>query len=371
VSTYLATHANTKPHIAIVSSERDFALALKRQLEISKPNGFSVDLYSESETNVIQDLDKELKKKDGIAGYLSIQRDNSQGKRSFSYVSKSTGDLTTLERLRNGIQQADTNELLLKLGASSAEMAETAIPVKIDTKSNGSNRISFSIAMTLFLLMYTTIMLYGMNTARSVIEEKATRLFEVMLASASADEILLGKILGVGAVGFTQVTVWMALAAMGAFAVTVLNPGVFTKPPLTAGQLVLFVVYFILGFFLYSSIAAALGAVTNTEQELQPLSIVLSLPLSFCFLMTFYVASAPNSTLAECLSMIPLFSPLLMILRVSLAAIPKWEVASTIALMLASTCIMLWVSSRIYRVSILMYGKRPTLPEIYHWLKYS
>jgi ABC-2 type transport system permease protein len=177
----------------------------------------------------------------------------------------------------------------------------------------------------------------------------------------------------VGAVGVTQITVWMIAA--GALASSSMVAKLAGSGPthgvLSAGQIGYFVLYFIFGFLLYSSIAAALGAMTNSEQELQQLNMFLVMPLAFCMVMLFPIVRAPDSTLARVVSLIPFCSPLLMNLRTSLTSVPAWEIVLSVVLMSLTILAVVWISSRIYRVGILMYGKRPNLPEIIRWLKYS
>jgi len=256
-------------------------------------------------------------------------------------------------------------------GMAGSDVDALVAPVKVDTSASGNTTAAFFAAYTLFFLMYMVIMLYGMNTARSIIEEKTSRVFEVLLATIKPDELLAGKIIGVGAVGLTQIGLWMIAAAAissSGFASGLVGTG---HGLISATQIGFFVLYFLFGFLLYSSIAAALGAMTNSEQELQQLNMFLVIPLAFCFVMLFTIIRAPNSTLARVVSLIPFCSPLLMNFRISLTQVPAWEIWLSIVLMSATIFAILWVSSRIYRVGILMYGKKPNLPEILRWLKYS
>ena len=140
---------------------------------------------------------------------------------------------------------------------------------------------------------------------------------------------------------------------------------------LSAAQVGYFFVFFLLGYLFYSSIAAALGAMTNSEQELQQLNMFLVLPLLFCFTALKAVMTNPDGNLARGLSLVPPFTPLLMYLRVTLGHPAPWEVALSLALISASIYGTIWVTSRIYRVGVLMYGKRPNLPELLRWLRYS
>jgi ABC-2 type transport system permease protein len=211
-----------------------------------------------------------------------------------------------------------------------------------------------------------------MNVARSIIEEKTSRIFEVLLATIRPEAMMAGKIIGVGSVGLTQVGIWLAAAlALAGASVALHAGGDSIHVSLTFAQVFFFFVYFILGYLFYASIAAALGAMTNSEQELQQLNMFLVMPLIFCFVMLGPLLSAPDSTLARVLALFPPFTPLLMYFRVSLGHPAVWEVALSLVLTSASICGLIWVTSRIYRVGVLMYGKRPSVPEIFRWLKYS
>ncbi len=263
-----------------------------------------------------------------------------------------------------------TKEYLAAKGLSAAETAALMAPVTLNVLGkngeHGNSRTSFLVAYVLFFLMYMVVLLYGMNVARSIIEEKTSRVFEVLLATIKPDELLAGKILGVGAVGLTQVAIWMVAAGLMAARL-----GATSGIQISMPQVVFFIVYFALGYALYSAVAAALGAMTNSEQELQQLNMFLMMPLFFSLLMLMPIVTNPNSMLSRIVSQIPFCAPLLMDLRISISMPQPWEIALSIGLILVTIYAVLWVSSRIYRVGILMYGKKPNLPEILRWLKYS
>jgi ABC-2 type transport system permease protein len=231
---------------------------------------------------------------------------------------------------------------------------------------HGNSTTSFYVAYVLFFLMYMVVLLYGMNVARSIIEEKTSRIFEVLLATIKPEELLAGKIIGVGAVGLTQVGIWMVAALLLAA-----QAGAMSSVTISATQVIFFIIYFALGYALYSSVAAALGAMTNSEQELQQLNMFLMLPLFVCMGMLPVLITNPNSLLARIVSQIPFCAPLLMDFRISVSMPQPWEIGLSIGLILVTIYAVLWLSSRIYRVGILMYGKKPNLPEILRWLKYS
>ncbi|MDQ2835408.1 MAG: ABC transporter permease [Acidobacteriota bacterium] len=369
---YFSTHAKSSSHVAIVSSDPIFASDMKQELKANEhSSSMVVDLLVPSEA-IRAELDRDLRGKGNLTGYLWVTTPEQANQRPrFAYVPRSAGDVTTEQTLARAIKDALTRERLTRQGMAASDIAALMSPVAIDTSKTGDSRAAFGAAYLLFFLMYMVIMLYGMNTARSIIEEKSSRVFEVMLSAIKPDEMLAGKILGVGAVGITQVGVWMLAAGLlgsTSLATNFIGGG---HAPVSLVQIFFFVAYFIFGFLVYSSIAAALGAMTNSEQELQQLNMFLVIPLAFCMLMIFVIIPAPNSTLAQVVSLIPFCSPLLMNFRISLTTVPPWQIGLSFLLMSLTILAILWVASRIYRVGILMYGKKPNLPEILRWLRYS
>src|SRR5579875_2555583 len=374
-SAFFMTRTKTNSHIAVVTADRAFGQDLKHQLETGKDSDMTVDLMEPSAATR-SGLDTQLHTKSAeLAGYLWVSPPAQPGDRPhFEYHARSAGDISTKGAIDDAVHAVLTREGLLSHGLTSAQIDQITAPVDIDTSSSGNTGLAFGIAYLFFFLMYMVIMLYGMNTARSIIEEKTSRVFEVLLATIKPDELLAGKIIGVGAVGVTQVAVWMFAAAALASSSMVAHlagPGASVHGLLSAAQIGFFILYFIFGFLLYSSIAAALGAMTNSEQELQQLNMFLVLPLAFCMVMLFPTVRAPDSTMAQVISLIPFCSPLLMNFRTALTSVPAWQIILSVVLMSITIGFTIWISSRIYRVGILMYGKRPNLPEILRWLRYS
>jgi ABC-2 type transport system permease protein len=373
-SAFFMSRTKTTSHIAVVTSDRALGQDIKHQLETGKNSEMTVDLLEPSATTRAG-LDQQLHTHASqLAGYLWITPPAEPGTRPhFEYHARSAGDISTEDALENGVGAVMTREGLVSHGLSLAQINEITAPVDIDTSSSGNTALAFGIAYLFFFLMYMVIMLYGMNTARSIIEEKTSRVFEVLLATITPDELLAGKILGVGAVGLTQITVWMiaASALAGSSAVAHIAGAGNIHNVLSPAQVGYFILYFVFGFLMYSAIAAALGAMTNSEQELQQLNMFLVIPLAFCMVMLFPTVRAPDSTLARVVSLIPFCSPLLMNFRTALTSVPAWEIILSVVLMSITIAVVIWFSSRIYRVGILMYGKKPNLPEILRWLKYS
>jgi ABC-2 type transport system permease protein len=215
-------------------------------------------------------------------------------------------------------------------------------------------------------------MMYGMNVGRSVIQEKTSRIFEVMLSTVKPSDMLAGKLVGIGAVGLTQLAIWIVAAGVfsgSAMAASVMS-GAF-KIHIPALEIMLFAVYFLLGYALYSTLFAGLAATCESEQELQQYAPLAAVPVWLSFSMITYIVSNPNSFWSIAVSLFPPCAPIAMFLRIASQFPPVWQIAVSLVLLIASVWVVVLFSSRIYRVGILMYGKRATLPEMLRWLRYS
>lgn len=371
-----STHgAKTAGHIAIVSADTSLALDLKQELEDGDNSQMKADVYQPT-SGWEKHLDSVIDAGQ-LDGYLVI--DNSGTQPQITYASASKGDIMTKSTLNAALRRVLTRERLLHRGMQRDEIDTLLKTPVMQTETVSDGHISrsdtnsgFYSAYALFFLMYFVVMLHGINVASSVVEEKTSRVFEVMLATVKPAEMMGGKLLGVGAVGLTQVAIWIGFIAAMLFTplLAAVGAGGF-KVSLSSSQLFFFVVFFVLGFMLYSAIAAAIGALVNSEQELRQFNMVIALPMAVNTIVLYPVVTASNSTLSVILSMIPTSTPLLMFLRMSIAPVPAWQVALSLVLLCASIAGVVWLAARIYRVGILMYGKRPNLPEILRWIRYS
>jgi ABC-2 type transport system permease protein len=222
-----------------------------------------------------------------------------------------------------------------------------------------------------FLLSLTT-MLYGLNVARSIIQEKTSRIFEVMLATVKPTDMLAGKLIGVGAVGLVQIAIWLlaGVAILATPFAAIMMTGQFAIH-FTWVEGVLFPVYFLLGYLLYSSLFAGLAATCETEQELQMYMPLAAVPTWLSFALIIVIINNSNSAWAVAGSLFPPTAPIVMFLRMASEIPPAWEFGVSIGLLIISIWATLWFASRLYRVGILMYGKRATIPELLRWLRYS
>jgi ABC-2 type transport system permease protein len=373
-SILIAKHSKSSSHIVIVSPDLALANDVQDQLNRDTEGEMLLNVISPPSPNTLPGLKSSLKSKD-IDGYLWITPAAQKGaKPKIDYRQGSSADLATRNTVRDALDKVLTRDRLVAQGMSKADVADMMSPITLNAADEvqDSTSANFAGAYVLFFLMYMVIMLYGMNVARSIIEEKTSRVFEVMLATVKPGEMMAGKVIGVGSVGLTQVFLWMA-AAVVLTATPVLTHflGGGTHLSISAAQVGYFIVYFLLGYLLYSSIAAALGAMTNSEQELQQLNMFLVMPLAACMVTLPLVLNSPNSIYARILSLIPFCTPLLMYMRISVSPVPWYEIVASIVMMTITIYAVLWVASRIYRVGILMYGKKPNLPEILRWMKYS
>jgi ABC-2 type transport system permease protein len=358
-------------HIAVVTTDTQFGLDMQTELQARKDGKMEVDVISPPGADTRALLNQDLQDKD-LDGYLWVTPASKAGGRAtFDWVPKSKADIITQATIREAVRTVLTREGLRHSGMGSTDVDTLMAPVDLDSSQlnkNDSALTAVASAYGLFFLMYFTILFYGMNVARSIIEEKTSRIFEVLLSTIRPEEMLAGKVLGVGAVGLSQVGIW--IVAGGLYLGLGLAAGAYSVH-LTLAQVIFFVIFFILGYLLYSSCAAALGAMTSSEQELQQMNIFLMLPLIACSMVIFKVVTDSDGALAKAFSFFPFCTPLIMYTRIAVHQPAWWEIAIAIGEMVITIGVVVWVASRIYRVGILMYGKKPSLPELLKWLKYS
>ncbi|HWP69315.1 MAG TPA: ABC transporter permease, partial [Rectinemataceae bacterium] len=222
-------------------------------------------------------------------------------------------------------------------------------------------------AMSFIMLLYMTVLLYGQLIGRSVVTEKTSKTVEVMLSSVTSRDLMFGKILGLGLAGLLQYGVWVSMAMV---LIKLVGPalGIALPQSVTPGNLVWLVVFFVLAFFLYSSAYAALGAASEDEQHLGQLAWPLLMFLIVPLVMIGSLVTNPESTVAVVLSIFPMTSPIVMLLRILVSPPAFWQIALSLGLLFLSVVGMALLAAKIFRVGILMTGKRPKLGEIARWI---
>ena len=255
-------------------------------------------------------------------------------------------------------------------------------PVKLDaqqvsargSRAEGGLGAAF-LAIGLFFILYVSILVWGQQVMQGVLEEKGSRVIEVLVSCITPFELLLGKLLGICLLGLTQLSIWlgtMLVVTTPAIAAALpFLPKKLALPTLAPSMLINFILLFILGFLAYATLYAAIGASFNNVQEAQQASSIAMVFVVIPVMVMWPVVNDPNSTMATVLSLIPMFTPLLMPLRIAIDMPPAWQIALAYALTIGFVIGMVWLCARIYRVGILMYGKKPTFQEIWKWTKYA
>ncbi len=318
-----------------------------------------------------------------ISGYL-VADARTLGGEEARYAGRNATSLGDMERLRSAVKEALLAQRLQSAGIDSSRVRDlTFIPLRLNSERitdkgrGGSGTVSIIFAGGIAFLLYMSIVLYGQNVLRGVLEEKTTRVAEVIVSSVPAETLLAGKILGVGAVGLTQQILWV-ITTVVMFKLRqpiLLRFGVstmpFALPEISVGLAVLLLLFFVLGFIFYSSLYAAVGASVNSEQEaqqaVQPMLILLVATAIFIN----PILLNPTSRLAQVMSMLPVSAPIIMPLRLALGSVPWYELAGSLIGVTAACFLATWFAARVYRVGLLMYGKRATLGEMMRWTSYS
>jgi ABC-2 type transport system permease protein len=371
-------NASAGKHIAIVSDSAPLANAIQRQLLDDKNAKYTVDVAAPASQQDRASLKSKVQSK-AIDGVLDIET-SSGGDITASYTSLASGGFVNIGGMKNALNHSVANERLIARGVKQADIDAALRSISIETfqlnkegkigESTGASPLYKSLLMIMLLSM--PIMLYGLDMARAIIEEKTSRIFEVMLSVARADDLLAGKMLGVGAVGLTQILIWTLATTVfmgSALAATALTGDFAIHFSWMEG--LLFPVYFLLGFALFSALFSGLAATCETSQDLQKFMVLAIIPLYLSFGLLFVLLRDPNSVWSVAATLCPFTAPYIMLPRMGMTVVPYWQLGTSILLLILTVWAVLWFSARLYRVGILMYGKRATLPELLRWLRYS
>jgi ABC-2 type transport system permease protein len=364
-------------HLVVASGDAELGSAIQAQLLIDKNGKSTVDLVAATDAERAAVLEQVRTR--NVDGLLWVQTQAGELPKA-TYYSSSSGGFITAGRMKDALNNGVLKDLLTTAGMKGSNVDALVKGISVDTyevKKDGrlveSNAMaSFWKGYVMAILLSMTTMIYGMNVARSIIQEKTSRIFEVMLAIAKPEDMLAGKLIGVAAVGMTQIAIWLVTGAaifISPFAAAAMT-GEF-KIQFSWIEGVLFPVYFLLGYLLYSSLFAGLAATCETEQELQMYMPLAAAPTWLSFAMILLIMNDSNSVWSVAASLFPPTAPIVMFLRMASQTPPLWQIGLSIGLMMVSIWGVLWFSSRLYRVGILMYGKRATLPEILRWARYS
>ncbi|WEN15992.1 ABC transporter permease [Rhodanobacter sp. AS-Z3] len=323
-------------------------------------------------------------RKDGFDGVL-VLTDDTLATGKVSYYGGNVGSMDSMVKLQSGVSSALAGVRLGKSGVDAALVKQAMKPANMETTKVSDGKLtgqsgaeSFMIAYFMGFILYIAILIYGQQTMTSVIEEKTSRIMEVLTSSLTPFEMLLGKVLGVGLAGLTQMAIWGGTVFLissqrvhlaGLFGMSADAAASFPIPGMAPGLLVVFLLYFALGFLLYGALYAAIGAMCNTIQETQQYAIFVTMFIIVGFFAVFALIKDPTGQLGVTLSFVPFFAPFTMPVRYSLTSVPPLELALSLGIMLVTLLACVWLAARIYRTGILMYGKKPSWSELWRWIR--
>jgi ABC-2 type transport system permease protein len=368
--------SRTKKLVLVVSAPEFGGLIRQELTERAKDIGSKYDLILELDTTerTRESLGQRVLNNE-LDGYLWATDDVIKENKS-EFVGRDTADFIENASLGAAINVALMKRRLIQRGIPAQELSGLLQRVNIETVrlSSGtpqrqSGPAMFVAALAMVMMLYVTLLVYGQSVMRTVLEEKTSRIVEVILSSATSLELMAGKILGVGAVGLTQVLIWAIMAAV--IAVPAVLSASVEGVNISWTALAYFPIFFVLGYLLYSALFAALGALVTSEQEAQNFTFFVMLPIVASVILMFFVMRQPSASASVLLSMVPFFAPILMYMRIVVQQPPLWEIVLCIVLLSATVYLLTVICARVYRVGVLMYGKRPTLPEIVRWARYA
>jgi ABC-2 type transport system permease protein len=371
--------------IAIVDRSQglaeSIAASLKQDtLSDDKPAYNVTQIFTQPGGPIRTDLEAQVRSGE-LDGFIWIPPDASSGQKP-QFVTRSATVFTEMDAMDNAVKEAVVLRRLQGTGISTQDLHHLLQGLDLqvirltrrgETEEKGQSLI---IAGVMAMVLYISLVAYGVRTMRSVQEEKTSRTMEILVSSIRPLQLLAGKILGVAAVGLTQFLIWAISAGLlSAYGLTVarqLSPNasqyhIHIPPALLAFM----IVYFIGGYFLYSSIYATIGAMVSSEQDAQQLQMPVTMLLVVGILLFQVIMQNPNSSRSIVLSMIPFWSPMLMLMRIGLQQPPVWQIAFSLAVLALTDVGVVYVTARLYRVGVLMYGKRPSLVELVRWFRYS
>lgn len=394
---YLSTMKSDLKTIVIHDESGLFANEFKNDEEFKYINLTSVSLQTLKDSILSESYEGLLvipKANDGT----TIQKD-------IQYISNDSPSVTFVSNLEDIIAQKATQENFQKAGLDTLAIknAKATISINLSKASGeqslkGLNEIKIAIGGAFGYLIMMFIIIYGNMVMRSVIEEKTNRIIEIIISSVKPFQLMMGKIIGTSLAGILQFFIWAILGLSTMFILSVIfgiqmgaTSGIEGKV-ITSAQnemagtiqlyiqelwnlpiatiLISFVVYFIGGYFLYSSFYASIGAAVDNETDSQQFLLPIIMPLILGVYIGFFtVMNDPHGTIATVFSMIPLTSPIVMMMRIPFG-VPWWQIAISMTLLFGTFLLVVWFAAKIYRVGILMYGKKPTWKELYKWLKY-
>ena len=345
------------------------ALGARYEVEQAQAGGRAIDeVKAELKARVLRDE---------LDGYIILPRDALETYRA-EYHAENQGDIITREQIGGSLTQALAEVRMREANIDPAQVREMTRRVdlkRIKVSESGEERDtggSFGLAMGVGIFIYAALLLYGQIILQSVVEEKTTRISEVLFSSVNAFQLMMGKLVGVTLVGLTQIAIWgAALVGFTAYGAAVLAAGGvdFALPAVPASLLIYSLFFFVVGFLTHAAIFVLVGAMVSSEKEAGQMAMPVIFVSVISAYLIFPVIRSPNSTFSFWVSVAPLFSPVTMLVRIATETPPFWQIALSLAVNVAATVGLTWVAARVYRTGMLMYGKSASIPEMLRWVR--
>jgi ABC-2 type transport system permease protein len=312
-----------------------------------------------------------------LEGYVILMPDFfATGKAEF--INRIPGDVFSQQALQSAINRAAREQRLIDAKVDSKTRQDLLKPIQLQSiktgtggqESNTGN--TFALVFAIGFIMYLAILMYGQIILGAVIEEKETRIAEILFSSVKPFTLMMGKLVGVSLVALTQLTIWgLAFSVFALYGVGVLaSQGLSTNiPSMPFLHYIYFALFFLLGYFIYGTIYALVGSMVTTAQEGGQLAMPIILILVVSFYLFWPVSRAPDSPFSFWVSMIPFSAPVSMLVRIVTQTPPFWQIALSLLIGFSSVLVIMWIAARIYRVGMLMYGKRASIPEAIRWAR--
>ncbi len=315
---------------------------------------------------------------DQIDAYLIIPQDINDPGARFEFRSRKAGDFVANDSIKDALNEAVRSQRLADANIDESKLAAINRSISFESKSiseRGEEKDGDSLfiaSLVIGMMIYISLTVYGQVIMGAVVEEKETRIAEILFSSARPFELMLGKLVGVGLAGLTQLGIWAgSLAGMGIFLSTQAEMAPFLEsvPKITPLMLVYFLLYFLAGYFTYAAIFALIGSMVTTVQEGGQFAFPPIMIMLIGFYFGFAVVRDPNSELSFWVSMSPFFAPLTMPIRILAETPPICQIMLSLLINALAIAGLVWLTGRVYRVGMLMYGKRATIPEVLKWIK--
>ena len=335
-----------------------------------------VNAGNQSLDQIRTSLDQRLQSRE-LDGYVILPPDFlSHGKAEF--VNRNPGDVFSPRALQAAINRATREQRLIDANVDSKTRQELFKPVELQTAKIGTGgqeretANSFALVFGIGFVMYLAILMYGQIVLGAVIEEKETRIAEILFSSVRPFALMMGKLVGVSLVALTQLAIWaVAFSALALYGAGVLaSQGVRANiPSIPLSHYIYFGLFFLLGYFIYATMYALVGSMVTTAQEGGQLAMPIILILVISFYLFWPVSRSPDSPFSFWVSMIPLSAPVAMLVSIVTQTPPFWQIALSLVIGFSTVLLIMWVAARIYRVGMLMYGKRASIPEAIRWAR--